>query len=106
MDSYEIQINQINERTEVIRSSHSFADDPNLLRNSFNNVAMQHQVPSQVDRTCNTHNTSSRTHRKMKTSDNMKVKRDFIKNSETEYLHWKNFKKRLQNLLGKIIFPF
>lgn len=76
VDSYEMEINEINDHTEVIRNSQIFADDTNPLRTSFNNEKMQHEVPSQVN--SDVYNPSSRTHRKMKTSDKMKLNKTYL----------------------------
>ncbi|EFX77951.1 hypothetical protein DAPPUDRAFT_320826 [Daphnia pulex] len=44
----QMQENEINNQFEVIPNSERFADDRNLLRNSTNNVAMQHEIISQI----------------------------------------------------------
>ncbi|EFX65857.1 hypothetical protein DAPPUDRAFT_332775 [Daphnia pulex] len=65
VDALQMQESEINDHFSVISNPQSFTDDPNLLLNSSNDVEMQHEILSQVDITCSTLKSSSRTNRKI-----------------------------------------
>jgi len=101
VDELQMQENEINDHLAVIPNPKCSTNDPNPLLNYSNNVTMQHEIPSQVDITCNTLKLSSRTPRKIPRERREEVKRDLIKKLRNKISLFKKSLENIKKLVGK-----
>jgi predicted regulator of amino acid metabolism with ACT domain len=101
VDALQMQESEINDHFSVISNPQSFTDDPNLLLNSSNDVEMQHEILSQVDITCSTLKSSSRTNRKISRKGIAEVKSDLIKQLRQRISSLEKSLQNITKLVGK-----